>query len=382
MKIGILVPHIFMQDEILPNVIFAPARLAVDLADNLTGLNNEVFLFTPGPVRTKAKNITADLSLFKAELHRRGDSFMDLLKKHPFTFITLARQIQSELIAKAYAMANAGELDIVHVYTNEEDTALPFAQLCAKPVVFTHHDPFNFLVKYKSVFPKYPQLNWISMSYAQRNGLPKNTNWVGNIYHGLPKNEYDSSYTSGKYLAYMGRIIQPKGLHLTIAAVQKYNQTAKHKMKLKIAGKHYAGHKKDNYWQTKILPSLDDPNIEYDGYLKTTAQKQKFLAGAKALIMPSIYEEPFGMVMIESLACGTPVIGLNSGAIPEIIKNGQTGFLVQKSEDENKTAQLIANTISKIDQIDRKACRQDFEQRFTSDRMAAEHLEVYKKLTQ
>jgi hypothetical protein len=163
LRVGIVVPHIFMQESILPKVIFSPGQLAIDLAEGLTSLGIDVTLFSPGPVKTKVKNVTANLSNFKTELAARGDSYIDLLKKHPLTFISLARQVQSELIAMAYKMANDEKLDIVHIYTNEEDIALPFAQLCAKPVVFTHHDPFNFLVTYKNVFSKYSELNCLQI---------------------------------------------------------------------------------------------------------------------------------------------------------------------------------------------------------------------------
>jgi hypothetical protein len=135
MRIGLVVPHIFMQDSIMPHVIFSPGKLAIDLAENLQKLQQEVTLFTPGPVSTSVNNQIADLSLFQKELDVRGDNYMDLLKKHPFTFVTLARQVQGEIIARAYEMANKGELDIVHVYMNEEDIALYFADLCTKPVV-------------------------------------------------------------------------------------------------------------------------------------------------------------------------------------------------------------------------------------------------------
>src|SRR5690242_19821988 len=106
LRIGIVVPHIFMHRDILPHVIFSPAGLALQLADGLVGTGQKVTLFSPGPVDTKAHNITADLRYFQRELSLRGDSYIDLLKKHPLTFITLARQVQAELIALAYAMAN------------------------------------------------------------------------------------------------------------------------------------------------------------------------------------------------------------------------------------------------------------------------------------
>ena len=151
LRIAFVVPHIFINRDILPAVIFSPGRLALDVTAEMANQGAKVTLFTPGPADTALPNITADLSHFEQELAGRGDTYMDLLKKHPFTFITLARQVQSEIISKAYNMANEGMFDIVHIYTNEEDIALPFAKLCSVPVVFTHHDPFNFLVKYKNV---------------------------------------------------------------------------------------------------------------------------------------------------------------------------------------------------------------------------------------
>lgn len=383
MRIGIVVPHIFMHRDILPKVIFSPAPLALDLAEGLQEAGAKVTLFSPGPVDTTVRNITADLSYFEVELAGRGDTYVDLLKKHPFTFVTLARQVQSELIARAYKMANDDELDVVHIYTNEEDIAMPFASLCTKPVVFTHHDPFNFLVKYKNTFPKYKDLSWISMSYAQRKGMPTDTNWVGNVYHGSSDEAlHPVNNPAGDYIAYLGRIIQPKGLHLAIAAIQEYNKTAAKPLRLKIAGKHYAGHKKDTYWQ-QVEPLIDGDIIEYIGFIDSSDAKREFLGNAKAVIVPSLFEEPFGMVIIEALACGTPVIGLNSGAIPEVIDDTVTGLVVQKGMSENNevdetaTAARLAEAIGKINTIDRQKCRQDYERRFTKTRMVNDHLKIY-----
>jgi glycosyltransferase involved in cell wall biosynthesis len=382
MRVGLVVPHIFLHKDILPHVIFSPGQLALQLAAGLQKLDVDVTLFSPGPIDTSAKNVTADLSLFEQELALRGDTYTDLLKKHPLTFISLARQVQAELIAKAFAMANNDDLDVVHIYTNEEDIALPFAALCNKPVVFTHHDPFNFLVKYKNTFPKYKYLNWISMSLAQRAGMPEGTNWVGNIYHGLSPDDYAPAATpSNDYVAFLGRIIEAKGVHLAIQAVQQYN--AEHPndtLKLKIAGKHYAGHGKDTYWQEQILPHIDGETIEYVGFIKDTKAKNEFLANAKALVVPSTFDEPFGMVLIESLASGTPIIGLSSGAIPEIIEQNHTGILVANSDNEQQIVANIASAVERANAIDRNTCRQVFESRFTLDRMIREHVAAYKKL--
>lgn len=382
LRVALVVPHIFLHRDILPNVIFSPGTLALELANGLSDYEIDVTLFTPGPIGTTVPNINADMSYFESELAGRGDNYLDLLKKHPFIFASLARQVQAEVIAKAYAMTNDNKFDVVHIYTNEEDIALPFAKLCSKPVVFTHHDPFNFLVKYKNVFPKYTDLNWISISHAQRRTMPANTNWVGNTYHGVDSSEFKTCVDNKQrdYIAYIGRIIQPKGLHLAIAAVNEYNRTATKKLKLKIAGKHYTDYAKDNYWQEQILPMLGD-DIEYVGFIKDIDQKNEFLGNAKALIIPSIFDEPFGMVMIEALASGTPIIGLDSGAIPEVI-TGKTGILVKKSEDDNITINNLSVAIDKIENINRQDCRDDFEARFTLNRMCQSHADIYRQLTE
>lgn len=380
MKVGLVVPHIFMQQRLLPHVIFSPGVLALELAEGLQTLGVDVTIFSPGPVTTSARNVTADLRLFEQELAGRGDDYIDLLKKHPFTFITLARQVQSELIAQAYAAANTGELDIVHIYTNEEDTALPFAQLCQKPVVFTHHDPFNFLVRYKSLFPKYPYLNWLSISMSQRAAMPANTNWVGNIYHGFPRDTFAPNLERrGEYLVYLGRITQAKGAHLAIQAVRAHNRAhPEHRYQLRIAGKHYAGHHKDVYWHEQIEPLIDGDEVRYVGFISDINAKHDLLAGADAMLVPSTFAEPFGMVMLEAMACGTPVIGLDSGAIPEVVRDGTTGFVVTKDNAVTHLAEAIAH----ITAIDRAACRQEFETRFTTERMCQEHLDVYRRLTE
>lgn len=414
LRIGLAVPHIFMHRELLPQVIFSPGQLAISLADGLTALGHEVSLYTPGPIETQAHNITADLSLFESELRGRGDSYLDLLKKHPFTFITLARQVQSEIIARAYADANAGKVDIVHIYSNEEDIALPFAQLCRKPVIFTHHDPYNFMVKYKSVFPKYKDLNWISFSLAQRQGMPDDTNWIANVPHGLPQphcSRLDLAQQCARsnleqkesgYFAYLGRIIEPKGVHLAIAAVRAYNRVNKTTMKLKIAGKHYSANEKKSYWHNRIEPELDDV-IEYVGFIDTPEAKCDYLSNAAALIVPSIFDEPFGMVAIEAMACGTPVIALDSGALPEIIQDGKTGFIapkgiktnvssspdvipvktgIQKATilDEVKTAANLQRALQKWPEIDRQTCRTTYETRFTTQEMCNGYEHIYRKL--
>lgn len=389
LRVGIVVPHIFMQDALLYDVIFSPGHLALDLAEGLAERGVEVTLYSPGPVTTNVSNQTADLSYFESELAGRGYGYLELLKKHPGTFITLARQVQAELIASAYADANADKLDLVHIYTNEEELALPFAPFCNKPVVFTHHDPFNFLIKYKNVMPKYADRNWISISMAQRNGMPKEMDWVGNVYHGLaPDRITPLPNPAGNYVAYFGRIVEQKGVHLAINAILGYNSRhANDPLQLRIAGKHYAETSNDTYWHTQIEPHIDGKIITYEGFLRDDATKQDFLGNALALMVPSIFDEPFGMVMIEALACGTPIVGLDSGAISEVVKDGQTGFVIPKSFttknalDATGLPTALAAALENIGSISRQACRADFEQRFTLQAMCDGHITVYKQLT-
>ncbi len=379
LRLALVVPHLFIHRDILPRVIFSPGELAIQLAEGLQSQGIEVTLYAPGPVDTIVKTETADLSYFEQELDQRGDSYLDLLKKHPATFVGLARQVQSEILAKAFADANNDLHDIVHIYTNEEDLALPFSRLCNKPVVFTHHDPFNFLVKYKNNFPKYTDLNWISLSYAQRRSMPESTNWVGNVYHGLARDAFlPVDEPLNDYVAFLGRIVQPKGLHIAIEAIKKHNQTSLKPLKLKIAGKHYADTSSDDYWQTTIEPELGE-HIEYVGFIKGDRERNDFLGNAKALIIPSLFDEPFGMVMIESLASGTPIIGLDSGAIPEVITD-KNGILVKKVDSDAGTIQNLSDAIGSIYIISRIDCRVDFEQRFSADRMCEEHAAIYRKL--
>lgn len=383
-RVALVVPHIFMHREILSSVIFSPGFLAMSLAKNLSSLDGiEVTLFSPGPVDTTVTNISADLSLFEEELAGRGDSYTDLLRKHPFTFVSLARQVQSELIAKAYDLANKGEFDIVHIYTNEEELGMAFASLCQVPVVFTHHDPFNFLIRYKSVMPKYKHLNWLSVSDAQRQSMPEDTNWLGTIYHGIDEPELmPVDNPTGDYFAYLGRIVEPKGVHLAIQAVKKFNLTAKEPIKLKLAGKHYGSGENDSYWADKIEPELGGL-IEYVGFIDNSSDKREFLGNAKALIVPSLFDEPFGVVSIESMACGTPVVALDSGALSEVIDDGRTGFVVSKGDyplNEEAISSDIAHRLQSVDLLDRDVCRSDYQSKFTAQMMASQHLDAYRRL--
>ncbi len=375
MKIALVAPHLYLRAEFSGKVIFSPGELFVSLANELAKNGVEVHSYTSGLVKDLHQSISqypADDSSLHAELELRGYGLSELYAKHPLACLTIARQMQAEVIAAAYK----SDADITHVYMNEEEIALSFATLAKMPVVFTHHEPYNYLLKYRSVFPKYAaSRNFISISNSQRNSLPQ-ANWVGNVHHGLAPEKFQLQEKKSDYFAFLGRIIEPKGVHLAIQAALKAG------VKLKIAGKHYGQTEKDDYWQNFIAPHIDGEQIEYVGFLSTTAEKQEFLGGARAMIMPSTWEEPFGLVVLEAFACGTPVIALNRGALPEIISPSVNGMVVDYEGDHEKVVESLANSMKNIAELTGNASeiRNSFAENFTAEKMAAGYLEIYRKL--
>ncbi len=388
LRIAVVVPHLFMQDYYLKNAIFSPGHLAVDLCSGLISLGHSVTLFSPNKVTIKdIPNITSDYSLIEKELTSRGYGLNELMAKHPLTYITFARQLEAEIINKAYSMANSGEFDVVHIYINEEDIAMQFANLCNKPVVFTHHEPFNFLTRYRTSFEHFKHLNWLSISYSQRKTISTELNWIANIYHGIEpvNNSYLKSLelSTEDYVVFFGRVIEPKGVHLAIKAVKELNKQTGQQLKLKIAGKHYSD--QDDYWQEKILPFIDNQEVEYIGFINNELERDKLLYNSKAMIMPSTWSEPFGMVILESLRLGTPVIGFNSGALPEIIKNNVNGLLsniIYKDNkiDEDSTVSGLVNNLKELPLINKKNCIESCNKNFSIKRMVTDHLNAYSAL--
>ncbi|MEA3357638.1 MAG: glycosyltransferase [Patescibacteria group bacterium] len=370
MKIGVLVPHIFAQQEILEKVIFAPVHLAVNMADMMSEIH-ETYLFTPGRVQTRAKNITVNLSLFNEELARELCTLPELITKNPLSFVSLSRQVQAELASKAFELCNTGKLDILHVFMCESEIPLYFSNLVNIPVVFTHHDPYNFYRKYRVTFPKLKNLNYVSISKSQQKTAAAGMNFVANVYNGIDLSEFKFRSSSDDYFAYLGRIIRVKGCHTAISACIDVGAD------LRIVGKYYSGAKPkdEDYWTKYIKPKLDDQNIRYDGFVAGPSAKSRFLGGAKALLFPVEWDEPFGVVMIEAMACGTPVIAFDRGSVKEIIDDGKTGFVV-------KDLQGMKQAMKKIDTIDREECRKLVKEKFTVKSMTAGYLRVYKKLLQ
>jgi glycosyltransferase involved in cell wall biosynthesis len=203
----------------------------------------------------------------------------------------------------------------------------------------------------------------ISISDAQRKPLPW-ANWQATVHHGLPEHTLAFYGNPGKYLAFLGRTSPEKGLDQAIQIAKSVG------MPLKIAAK--VDRADQQYFDAVIKPLLNDPLIEFIGEIGYP-DKNAFLGNAAALLFPINWPEPFGIVMIEALACGTPVIAYPFGSVPEVIENGVTGFLVH----DVKSA---AKAVGKIDRIARAKCRQGFEERFTVARMTLDYLAVYDRI--
>ena len=203
----------------------------------------------------------------------------------------------------------------------------------------------------------------VSISDAQREPLPW-ANWQRTVYHGLPLTLYSFRAEPGRYLAFLGRISPEKRVDRAIEIARRTG------LPLKIAAK--VDKVDREYFETAIRPLLGGPLVDYLGEIGER-EKNAFLGNAMALLFPIDWPEPFGLAMIEALACGTPVIAYRQGSVPEIVEDGVTGFIVEGLEDALRAVERICD-------VDRRRCRQVFEQRFSATRMARTYVSVYQAL--
>jgi glycosyltransferase involved in cell wall biosynthesis len=204
----------------------------------------------------------------------------------------------------------------------------------------------------------------ISISNSQRTPWPC-ANWQATIYHGLPKDLFRFHPEPGNYLAFLGRASPEKRVDRAIEIAKKVE------MPLKIAAKVDRADRR--YFKQDIEPLLNDPHIEWLGEI-SDKDKDEFLGNAYALLFPIDWPEPFGLVMIESMACGTPVIAYECGSVPEVMEDGVTGFIVRDLDGAVKG-------VNQIRELSRSRCREVFEKRFAAERMASDYVDVYERLT-
>jgi len=258
-------------------------------------------------------------------------------------------------------LAKATQFDVLHFHTDYAH--FPVTRALQLPSLTTLHGRLD-LPDLVPLYQQFDRLPLVSISQSQRQPLGR-VQWIGNVYHGLPINSFRLNPRGGDYLAFLGRISPEKRPDRAIEIAKKAG------MKLKIAAKI---DKADvDYFET-IRPLMEEPHVEFMGEIKET-EKNEFLGNAYAYLFPIDWPEPFGLAMIEAMACGTPTIAFRHGSVPEIVDEGVTGFVVDNVEEAVKA-------VARVQSFNRARCRGTFERRFTSWRMAKDYLSIYEALVE
>jgi glycosyltransferase involved in cell wall biosynthesis len=255
----------------------------------------------------------------------------------------------------------AADFDLLHFHLDY----YPFSLFARQPTPFmtTLHGRLD-LPEHQPVFDMFSSSPVVSISNAQRRPLPQ-ANWVRTVHHGLPERLLMPKPVKPSYFAFLGRIAPEKGIDRAIRIAQHCG------VPLKVAAKVDGADRE--YFDEKIEPMIRSGNVEYIGEINDN-DKSEFLSGAIALLVPIDWPEPFGLVMIEAMACGTPVIAFNRGSVPELIDDGVTGFIVEDISG-------AIGAVDRLGQLSREKIRQRFEERFTARRMAQDYLSAYRSLT-
>ena len=338
MRIAQIAP---LAESVPPKLYGGTERVVAWLVDELVELGHQVTLFASGDFKTRA-----DLVGVWPRALRLG---------RPRTDPMAAQAMLLELVAQ-----QASKFDVVHCHIDW--VQLPLLRRLDVPYLTTFHGRLD-LPGLSKVIGQFPGAPFISISNNQRLPLPQ-AHWLGTVYHGLPPQSLRPSFIPGKYLAFLGRLVSEKGPEAAIQIARKVG------MPLRIAAKIPRGEK--GYFAQTIEPQLDGNDVQLVGEVDDRA-KQEFLANAAALIFPIDWPEPFGLVMIEAMACGTPVIAFPRGSVPEIIEDGVSGFIVETEAE-------AAEAVRRLPELDRRAVRNAFDRRFTARRMAKEYIGHYELL--
>jgi glycosyltransferase involved in cell wall biosynthesis len=329
-----------LAESVPPQKYGGTERIISWLTEELVALGHEVTLFATGDSRTSAKLVPV------------WPRATRLSRPRPDPFA--AHAVLLEILAK-----NAAQFDVIHCHVDW--IHLPIVTRSGVAHLTTLHGRLD--LKYlRDTVREFPHAPFVSISDSQRRPLP-DLNWLGTIYHGLPPDLFRASHQSDGYLAFLGRISPEKGPHVAIRLAKASG------LPLRIAAK--VPRDENRFFENKIEPLIDHSNIEFIGEVDDCG-KAKLLQGAAALLFPIDWPEPFGLVMIEAMACGTPVIAWRRGSVPEIIEDGVTGFIVETE------AEAVA-AIHRLGQLDRKKIRSVFEKRFTSRRMAEDYFRLYQR---
>ena len=338
MKIAQVAP---LTERVPPKYYGGTERVVSYLTEELVRQGHEVTLFASGDAITQARLVAACPRALRLD-----EQCVD-----PWAHQVV---LLEHVFRQAYAF------DVLHFHIDYWHFPLSARQ--ATPHVTTLHGRLD-LPDLVPVYQTFPTMPVISISAAQRTPLP-GLNWQGTVHHGLPDDCYTFHATPGTYLAFLGRIAPEKGVDQAIAIAQRAG------MPLQIAAK--VDRVDRAYFQEVIQPLLADPLIQHIGEIGED-QKNTFLGEAYALLFPIEWPEPFGLVMIEALACGTPVIAYCRGSVPEVLEDGVTGWIVAGLEE-------AVQAVARVPLLSRARCRQVFQERFSAARMAREYLRIYQQL--
>jgi glycosyltransferase involved in cell wall biosynthesis len=330
-----------LAESVPPKLYGGTERVVAWLVDELVALGHEVSLFASGDSGTNGK------------LHKVWPRALRLGR--PRCDPASALSVLLEEVA-----LQARHFDVIHAHIDW--LHLPLFSRLGIPFVTTAHGRLD-LPGLPEVIRRFPQAPFVSISNNQRQPLGA-ANWCATIYHGLPADAFQPSYRPGAYLAFLGRLTAEKGPETAIRIARAAG------VPLRIAAKIPRGER--GYFTERLSPQIDGEQVRLCGEVNDEA-KQSFLSGAKALLFPINWPEPFGLVMIEAMACGTPVIAFRSGSVPEVVDEGVTGFVIENEEE-------AIQAVKRIGELDRRQVRAQFEKRFTAKRMAQQYLQAYQAL--
>jgi glycosyltransferase involved in cell wall biosynthesis len=331
-------------ESVPPRLYGGTERVVSYLTEELVRRGHDVTLFASGDSCT-----TATLVPVVERAMRYGSDTRDLL----------AVEFTREL---GMVFSRATDFDVIHCHVDY--LAFPLGALSRTPTVHTIHGRLD-LPHLVTLYQQFSTVSLVSISMAQRAPLePLDVRWAATVYHGVPIERYAFASQDRGYLAFLGRLSPEKQPDMAIEIARRVG------LPLKIAAKIDAVDRE--YFDRTVAPLLDDPLVEFLGEIGDDG-KAEFLGGARALLFPIDWPEPFGLVMVEAMACGTPVVARPCGSVPEIVVDGRTGFLGSSLIE-------LADAVKRIDEIDRAACRRHVEERFSVGRMAEDYEAVYRRL--
>ncbi len=338
MRIAQIAPLI---ESVPPRLYGGTERIVSYLSEELVRQGHGVTLFASGDSRTDAELVACVPKALR---------LAEVREAVPYQVLQLEKVRQ-----------RAGDFDVLHFHTDH--LHFPLARQLGWPAVTTTHGRLD-LPDHQPLFAEFSEMALVSVSDDQRRPLAA-ARWIATVPHGLPADLYSFS-PDGRdgYLAFLGRICPEKRPDRAIETARRAG------VELKIAAK--VDRVDQSYFEEVIRPLLRDPGIEYVGEINER-QKQAFLAKAKALLFPIDWPEPFGLVQIEAMACGTPVIAWRSGSVSEVVQHGVTGFIV------DGIGEAVA-AVERVGSLSRKAVRAGFEERFSIERVARDYLRVYESL--